>query len=232
LALPFQPTIGTDLLPMLPVDAVRNGVNAGVDLLAGTNLNEGSFFTAFQPVTDGVGSAAQARRIIETDIASDAYPRYVSTLAEELDHEPTDAETLESALTDRLYRPPTNRLLDARLQTATGRTFSYLFTWPSPMMDGKLGSCHALEAPFVFRQLHRLESATLIGDNPPKELSEWMSGAWVEFARRGAPQSPALPDWPEYDALERRTMILDRRPVVASDPRGALRKVWSSRVPA
>ena len=32
-------------IPMLPVDAVREGVGGEIDLIVGTNLNEGSFFT-------------------------------------------------------------------------------------------------------------------------------------------------------------------------------------------
>jgi len=230
LALPFQPTIGTRSLPQLPVDAIRDGVNAGVDLLAGTNLNEASFFTALRPLAEGQSAAALARTIVESDVDGHAYDAYTAALEHELGREPQADEVFESALTDRLYRQPTNRLLDARLAGATGRTFSYLFTWTSPMMDGRLGACHALEVPFVFRQLHRLESATLVGDAPPKELSEWMSGAWVEFARRGAPQAPALPDWPDYTRESRATMILDRRPGVRFDPRGALRALWNHEV--
>ena len=93
-------------------------------------------------------------------------------------------------------------------------------------MGGALGSCHALDVPFVFRQLDRIESASLVGENPPVELSEWISGAWVEFSRRGAPQSPALPDWPRYTAEDRRTMILNTEVHVESDPREPLRAFW------
>lgn len=228
LALPFQPTLGTSVLPVLPLDAIRNGVNADVDLLAGTNLNEASFFTTLRPVQDGIDGATKARRIVETDVGVDAYPHYVTALGRELGREPTDDELFESALSDRLYRQPTSRMLEARLNGATGRTFSYLFTWPSPLMNGKLGACHALEVPFVFRVLHRLEASTLVGENPPKELSEWVSGAWVEFARRGTPQSPGLPDWSAYAEPNRFTMLLNRRPELRSDPRGELRRMWNA----
>jgi para-nitrobenzyl esterase len=235
LALPFQPSIGTELLPQLPLDAVRVGVNGSVDVLAGTNLNEASFFTMLTPQSPTrPADRDQAVTVITEDLGPDRVASYEAALADELGHVPTDGELLESALSDRLYRQPTNRLLDARAD-ALGRTFSYLFTWASPMMGGVLGSCHALEVPFVFRQLQRLEAATLVGDNPPIELSDWISGAWVEFARRGAPQSPALPDWPEYAAPERSTMVLDRQTEVAHDPRGGLRRLAEQhdrRVPA
>ena len=43
--LPYQPVIDGRSIPRLPLDAVRDGVGSDVDLIVGTNLNEGSFFT-------------------------------------------------------------------------------------------------------------------------------------------------------------------------------------------
>ena len=45
------------------------------------------------------------------------------------------------------------------------RTYSYLFTWPSPTVPG-LGSCHTMDLPFVFRQLDHAENVPLVGDEP------------------------------------------------------------------
>lgn len=227
LSLPFQAVIDGDVLPRLPIESVRAGLNSDADLLVGTNLNEASFFTVVRPTSPtGSSPAEQIDSIAREDLGGTAtLERYRAVLAAELGQPPADDALLESLLSDRLYRQPTNRLLDARAD-ARGRTFSYLFTWPSPLNDGKLGACHALDVPFVFRQLHRLESVSLVGENPPRELSDWMSGAWVEFARRGAPRFPALPDWPDYEPGRRATMVLDRRPEVVSDPRGELRRIW------
>jgi len=47
--LPFQPTVGTPALPVPPLETVQNGLNAEVDLLIGTNLNEGSFAVEMRP---------------------------------------------------------------------------------------------------------------------------------------------------------------------------------------
>ncbi|WP_326498057.1 carboxylesterase/lipase family protein [Arthrobacter sp. FX8] len=49
--LPFQPTVGTPSLPLPPLESIGNGVNFGVDLLIGTNLNEGSFAVEMRPDT-------------------------------------------------------------------------------------------------------------------------------------------------------------------------------------
>ncbi len=231
LPLPFQPMWGGDVLPEFPLDAVRHGVNTDVDLLVGTNLNEGSFFTELRP--ESTGDHRSARERTELVIAEDFgdtidYTTYAATVAEVLGTEPAENQVLESYLSDRLYRQPTNRLLDARAH-ARGRTYAYLFTWPSPLMDGRLGSCHALDVPFVFRQLHRIEAVSLVGENPPEQLSDWMSVAWTRFAREGVPESAGLPVWPRYDQSTRETMILDLQPRVESDPRAALRHLWSEK---
>lgn len=229
LPLPFQPTIDGHILDRSPLDAIAAGVGSQVELLVGTNLNEASFFTLHRADGDARSSADKLGLLFEAEFGDRAETEgalYREALDVELGHPADDDAVLESVLSDTLYRQPTNRLLDAR-STATAGTFAYLFTWPSPLMDGKLGSCHALDVPFVFRQLDRIESASLVGDNPPVELSEWMSGAWVEFARRGAPQSPALPDWPRYTAESRTTMMLNTEPHVADDPRADIRQFWN-----
>lgn len=232
LPLPFVPTIDGRLLAATPLEAIASGVGSDVELLAGTNLNEASFFIVPR---DGVDDTRTPREKLEELLASDfAEPdrvraEYRDALGVELGAEPDDAQLLESYLSDCLYRQPTIRLLDARAG-ARARSFAYLFTWATPVMDGALGACHALDVPFVFRQLDRIDSASLVGESPPVELSEWMSGAWVEFARRGAPQSPALPDWPVYTREERLTMELAPRPQVLADPRAPLRRFWQERV--
>lgn len=234
LPLPFQPTIDGRVLPLLPLEAIRQGVNADVELLAGTNLNEASFFTVMRPQRPGDATAAERfEQLFDEHSGGGALGRadYRDALERELGRQVSDDDLLESFLSDTLYRQPTNRLLDARAH-ATASTFAYLFTWPSPLMEGRLGACHALEVPFVFRQLHRIESASLVGEHPPVELSEWMSGAWVEFARRGAPGFPALPDWPVYEPDRRRTMVLDLEPRVVDDPRGGIREYWTPAVMA
>lgn len=233
LPLPFQPTIDGRVLDMCPLEAIRAGRSQDVALLVGTNLNEASFFTVMRPAdAAGPSLAEQLLALASEDFGADAQERlaqYRAALAQELGREPSDDDVFESYLSDRLYRQPSNRLLAAR-EGAAAASYSYIFTWPSPLYDGRLGACHALEVPFVFRQLERIESQSLVGSSPPTELAEWMSGAWVEFARRGAPSSPGLPGWPAYEPGNRATMLLDTRPGLSEDPRGGLREFWRSRV--
>ena len=139
--LPYQPVIDGRSIPRLPLDAVRDGVGSDVDLIVGTNLNEGSFFTTMgEPaaLTDERFTEALdtlARQNFPDVEAADTTSTYRAELGAELGREPTPTETVEAFLSDVQYRQPSNRLLEARA-AASARTYSYLFTWPSPTVAG------------------------------------------------------------------------------------------------
>jgi para-nitrobenzyl esterase len=225
--LPFQPTVATPSLPLPPLDAVRNGLNGDVDLLVGTNLNEGTFAVELrQPAPDDPGYPERAAAVLAgAGIEPGCTAGYGDALKRVLSAEPDGKQLLEAAIADSMYRQPSNRLLAAR-EGSGGRNFSYLFTWRSPAMGGKLGSCHALDIPFVFRHLETPEAAFLTRGKAPTPLSEAMSGAWASFARSGSPVIPGL-EWPEYGPL-RATMILAEEPRVEPDPRRELRKFFEA----
>ena len=228
--LPFQPVIDDRNIPSLPVDAVRSGASADVDLIVGTNLNEGSFFTAMagpsMRTDEELDRALEglARVHVPAGSPSELAAQYRAELGQELGASPRPEQAVESFLTDVQYRQPSNRLLDARAQAA-GKTFAYLFSWASPTVPA-LGSCHTLELPFVFRQLDNPENHGLIGGDAPVWLSESMSGAWTSFAASGIPGLPETA-WPEYDSAGRRTMAWNSDASVVTDPRGGLRRWWA-----
>lgn len=231
--LPFQPTVGTPSLPVPPLDSVRSGVNGDVDLLIGTNLNEGSFAVETRPPTSGDPDYPdRAAAVLQgAGVPAEEAPGYTKALARVLSREPAGKELLEAAIADSMYRQPSNRLLDARLlgaadPAATGRNFAYLFTWHSPAMGGKLGACHALDVPFVFRHLDIPEAAFLTRGKAPQPLSDAISGAWASFAHTGTPGGAGV-GWPEY-GRERSTLVLDAEPRLEADPRGEIREFFGA----
>lgn len=244
--LPFQPTVGTPALPRPPLDAVRTGLNGGVDLLIGTNLNEGSFSVQLRPDSpDQPPFAERAASVLAgAGIAGSRAGGYAEALAKVLAAGPgggtpdvaaLDGKVLlEAAIADSVYRQPSNRLLAAREEWAgsaaagavPGRNHAYLFTWPSPAMGGRLGSCHALEIAFVFRHLRAPESAFLTRGTAPQDLSDTMSSAWAAFAATGIPVLPGAA-WPEY-GTQRATVVLDTDIRVALDPRREIREFFEA----
>jgi para-nitrobenzyl esterase len=143
------------------------------------------------PAAEDPGYPERAAAVLAAaGIARQCIADYAATLAQVLSREagisrdpgqPRDVsgkELLEAAIADSFYRQPSNNLLDARgqgaRQGAPGRTFSYLFTWRSPALGGKLGACHALDIPFVFRHLDSAEAAFLTRGRAPQSLGDSM----------------------------------------------------------
>jgi para-nitrobenzyl esterase len=98
----------------------------------------------------------------------------------------------------------------------------YLFDWVSPLKEGALGSCHALELGFVFGTLDDNFTGTT---EEARALSEKMQDAWTAFARNGDPSCPSLGDWRTYGE-RRETMILGKDCRLVEAPYDEERKAW------
>ena len=91
-------------------------------------------------------------------------------------------------------------------------------------MDGRLGSCHALEMPFVFDTLdlrHHQMMGGALGTDPPQELADTMHRAWVNFASKGEP------GWPRYDLDRRAVMRFNLTSSLVEDPYAQQRALWT-----
>ncbi|MBS0639173.1 MAG: carboxylesterase family protein, partial [Proteobacteria bacterium] len=71
------------------------------------------------------------------------------------------------------------------------------------------------------------KSASMVGTGPePQRVADQMSASWLAFARSGNPNSPAVPNWPAYEADKRATMVFDVQSKVVNDWRGDERKLF------
>jgi para-nitrobenzyl esterase len=91
--------------------------------------------------------------------------------------------------------------------------YMYLFTWQSPIMDGKYKAFHCMELPFVFNNIARCEEMTG-GAKDAYALAAKMSDAWINFARTGNPNHKGLPTWPKFDQAKTATMHFNTTCVV------------------
>jgi para-nitrobenzyl esterase len=222
--LPFQPVVDGDLLPHSPIEDVRAGGARDVALLTGTNLDEFKLFAMMMPLSLDTDEALAQRldALIGAGAGAKAAQAYKAARSGKLSCELPE---LWSAIwTDRVFRIPAIRLAEAQ-SVVQPKTYTYLFTWPSPMPA--LGSCHALEIPFVFGTLSDPMSAAFAGDTPQaRELSAKMQDAWIAFARRGDPSTEELGEWPRYSAERRATMVLGAEISIEEDPGSAERQFW------
>ena len=223
--MPFQPVVDGRWLPEAPLIAVGDGSASTVPVLAGTNLDEWNMFRLMSP--GGIDHPQLLERLDR--IAGDGHRFHDVYAASRPTASPDDLWS--AVLTDGAFRVPAVRLLEAHQRAAAGGvgSYEYLFTWPTPAFGGLVGSCHALEIPFVFDNLHRGAAQMFLGGPPTPELATLagvMQDAWIAFARTGDPSSPSLPEWPAFDPADRRVMRFDVAPEVLDDPGRAELDCW------
>ncbi len=220
--LPFQPTHDGVVLPDPPLDAVRAGAAAGVPVLVGTNLDEWKLFAVMDATP--IDEDLLARRLGAL-LGPDRVPEVLEVYRSEFP-DATPADLFGAGVTDLVFRQPAIRLAETQL-AHTSEVYMYLFSWATQAFGGALGSCHALEVPFVFGNGDGL--GMLLGEDPPASLGDAMQDAWLAFARTGNPSTEALA-WPAYTTTDRATMVLDTDCSVHHDPEGDRRRLWEGLV--
>jgi len=225
----LRPVVDGEVLPEVPLEAARAGRLAPVSLVIGTNLDEARLFGALMGAVE-LDDDQVAGRI------ADAWPAGAAIEASEVMATYRKARTSRGQLadpvdlwlafqTDRMFRQHSVALAAAHAEGGN-EVWMYLFTRASPVAGGLLGSCHALELPFVFGTLDGPTEAITERDPAAERLSDRMQHAWLSFAREGSPGSVDGLDWPRYDAQHRRTMQLGDEVQVIEDPESEERVLW------
>ncbi len=214
--LAFRPLIDGDTLPIHPLKAFQNGNFGNIEFMIGTNLDEAKLFTALSPEISKMADADGEKLLIgflsrlglDMNKSKEIIDTYRKARESEFSTEPK--EIMNALMTDYIFRISTIKLLEAQ-STHQVNTYNYLFIWPSPAFDGKLGACHALEIPFVFNTLDVPGMADFAGNNPETEaISNKIMDAWIAFARTGNPNHDGIPKWPSYDIEKRSTMLVGK----------------------
>jgi para-nitrobenzyl esterase len=219
--LPFGPVIDGALLPRHPYEAICEGSSASVPLMCGTTRDEWNLFGLMaKSVTDADMLRHRVGRIVERPEALVAAYRKAWADA-------SYDELFSAIMTDRVFRVPAIRLAEAQSVHQPERTFMYLFEYASTAFGGRLGSCHALEIPFVFDNLQKRGVELLTGSGAPQPLADAMHAGWIAFARTGSPSHGGLLQWPAYGHEARATMHFGDRCHLEYDPAPARRLAWS-----
>jgi para-nitrobenzyl esterase len=97
----------------------------------------------------------------------------------------------------------------ARLQARTGKSkvFYYYFDQhqehPAGSPEADHGMAHGMDVPYVFQTLDPKDAKLTPGD---RAISEMVSTYWTNFAKRGDPNGPGVPPWPEFTEENREVM--------------------------
>lgn len=226
------PYIDGEYIPEHPLDLIRKGAAAEVDLLVGTNLNESTSMKPddpnFKEVSEN-GMHNWLKFVMRSlgqneDKAASLINAYRETRKDECSL--SAQGVIDAFLTDFEFHIAAIRTAEAQ-SIQNPNTYMYLFTWPSPFMEGKFGAFHTSEIPFVFGMLDDPNWSPFSDTSEEaKKLSEKIMDSWIAFARTGDPSHSDIPEWPKYNMEKRSTMLLGKEIKAVDDPYGKERMAW------
>jgi para-nitrobenzyl esterase len=210
----FGPVIDGRVLPEAWLSSAPS-VSAAVPMIIGNVRDE------FRPLTLHVDEARLAESIPE--VHRDKAPEIIAALRAAYPTLPaTELAAILGAVSMR------NLAVDqATKKYALGAApvYSYWYTLPTPILDGRIGCPHGMDLPAAFDNTARCDQFT--GNTPEAQhAAKLLSRAIVNFATNGNPSQPGLA-WPAFDTEHLATMVFDAHARVENDPIGKVRR-WLS----
>lgn len=209
----FSPTRGGSGLPEDVYDA---SAKSDLPLIVGTNRDENRLWAVLNPQPLDEAGATEYFEKAFADSATGAWTTYG-----QLAQNPSPAQMVVAMQTDQHFRVPAWQLCDTRSKIGA-ETWMYWFTWPTPIFDGVLGCCHALDLPFMFSNLDKPNVELFTGTSPVRsKISGHFTTELLKFAKTGKVS------WPTYETSARKTLRIDEDVEVLTDPDPVIRKLWN-----
>jgi len=198
----WGPSQDAELLPYELFSPEALAVSREVPLLTGTVKNE--FLASL-----GAGLTDATQQEIEAYVKKQWGSKAEEYLQAVKSAYPDDTLPSDLIDIDRLFRPGGVEQANAKSELAGGApVYMYIFSWQSPVMDGKYKAMHCMELPFVFNNIQRCKNMTG-GGRLAQNLADKVSQSWINFARYGDPNHSGLPDWKPYNKKNGTTLFFD-----------------------
>jgi len=210
---PLRCQIDGTLVPLRPVESIVAGSSRGKRLLIGTNRDESALFIGPHPLKDPV--AADLGNLQASDF-SPVYKKY-----REAYPKMTDEQLRIRAVTAEEYWIPSIRVADAHVK---GGGSAWMYRLDFSETSGALRGLafHSLDVRLVWNR------PSVLAENGVAEadLSHQMHQAWTAFVRGETPSAPSVPSWPQYDSINRPTMVFDTQNHVEQKSQEAELRLW------
>ena len=200
--LSWGPSVDGDLLPHQLFSSEAFALSKDIPLMIGTVKNE---FMPSMRAGLSDGSLEAVKKFIQQQQGekADAFMKAVKEAY------PNDTRPSDLIDVDMLFRPGAVYQANTKSAVEGGApVYMYMFSWQSPVMDGKYKAIHCMELAFVFDNIERCENMTG-GGREAHILADKVSQAWINFARYGDPNHSGLPKWEPYTEENGTTMFFD-----------------------
>ncbi|HEX5230444.1 MAG TPA: carboxylesterase family protein [Bryobacteraceae bacterium] len=186
---------------MVPEDlsiTYQNHKQNDVDVLVGSNHDEGTFFT--RPGTPGNPEQFTANAKRRFGDMANAYLKLYPSASE--------SEAASSQLAS--FRDEFGYAMRewAQLQSERGKAKAYLYFMthipPSAPGQPSRGATHTADLQYMFEN----QPPNVTWTDVDKKLADTMSSYWVNFAANGNPNGKGLPEWPAYNAKKPKNIVL------------------------
>jgi para-nitrobenzyl esterase len=204
----FEPFIDGYVITDDQYRLYRNGKYNDVDVIVGTNSDEGGTFSFMNKIKQ-----ADYKTTIESTYGpfADKFLKLYSGNTEE-----QVKTSMSDILRDKNYAWGSWTWVRLQKKTGKGNVFLYYFDQqqPATMMGTVLrGAGHGNEIPYVFKSLDPKKKS-----EDDLKLSEQMAQYWVNFAKTRNPNGKGLPEWPVFNEDKNTVMYLHVNPEVGPVP--------------
>lgn len=239
--------IQDDLIPVRPIDAIRKGSARGVNLIIGTNMNEGTMFvhpekTGFPnswamvaEMFENNGHAAELPRVISyyQPSAKDRFTEFRAQKEFTLNSVPDVKEEYRTEggdpfiafATDYAFQMPSLKVAEAQSKYGDVWMYRYELVTKSGEATGWKAS-HAFDLPAVFANKD-FKFSQFLFEGEPEEVKDGiirdMHNPWSRFTTEGNPDPE---NWPKYTGYDTEIRIFDRRTRTEKVNRRELMEVW------
>jgi para-nitrobenzyl esterase len=193
----FKPTIDGWLIPEDPQEIYRQGRHNPVNLMIGSNADEGTILIAETNLTvDGYW------KYLQNAFGENAYQmlaRYPARNKSEVQYR------MERMATDIDFASSSKYIAEC-MANLNQSTYLYRFTYVLPGQPN--GAYHGSELYFVFRPSYWKP------DDTSANVSDYMMDMWIRFAKTGNPNGGINVTWPQYNREKDQYLDIGERPVV------------------
>lgn len=173
-----------------------------IPTMVGTVVAE---FAAFGPGVPGRDKMTAEQKHA---VLAERYGKHTDKVVELFRRAYPGHDDLEVLMLDNIFRKPTLRYIEEKSAVASAPVYSYMFALDFPIAGGK-PAWHCADIPYVFHNTELVPNCGMPGIS--ERVEEQVSSAYVNFARSGDPNTPALPEWSAFTPKNKATMVFDKR---------------------